>query len=135
MSLKQFPAHGTFSKARDEFYQKQEKPPPPPEPRSVATVFDVEDAWEMLDKRQQHEKMTNFKLGDHEKLDAARIAAAAGIKVGLHDNSPPPRPETSVDRDHFLLTTPLHNARHSPERGRGGFWHHLITPKFHLAVA
>jgi hypothetical protein len=132
MSLKQFPAHGTFSKARDEFNQKQDKPPPPPEPRSVATVFDVEDAWEMLDKRQQHEKKTNFKLGDHEKLDAARIAAAAGIKVGLHHNTlPQPRPETLPPMEPQTSPPDPSPQRKALWRERQG----VLAPSHHPKVA
>lgn len=83
MSLKQFPAHGTFSKVKDD-YDKATKPNnPEPEPRTVASVFDVNDAWDMLDKRQQFgQARMEFKLGNTKKLDAARVAAAAGIKVG-----------------------------------------------------
>jgi hypothetical protein len=51
MSLKQFPAHGAFSKHKDEAQKKANPKIAEPNPRTVATVFDVHDAWDVLEKR------------------------------------------------------------------------------------
>jgi hypothetical protein len=51
MSLKQFPAHGAFSKAKDESEKRINPKIKDPNPRTVAAVFDVQDAWDMLERR------------------------------------------------------------------------------------
>eukprot|EP00282_Hemiselmis_andersenii_P031316 CAMPEP_0169467178 /NCGR_PEP_ID=MMETSP1042-20121227/22190_1 /TAXON_ID=464988 /ORGANISM="Hemiselmis andersenii, Strain CCMP1180" /LENGTH=206 /DNA_ID=CAMNT_0009580335 /DNA_START=148 /DNA_END=765 /DNA_ORIENTATION=+ len=87
MSLKQFPAHGTFSRVKDDLDKQQNPKAPPPAPRTVATVFDVENAWDMLDRRQHYEGAKGIKdqafatYSNVGKLNAARMAASSGIKV------------------------------------------------------
>eukprot|EP00961_Rhodomonas_salina_P094896 1276672-Rhodomonas_salina.1 len=79
MSLKQFPSHGAFSGHKVD-PGEDEKPPG----RNIAQVFDVDQAWDMMEKKRGEigEEMAQIEgLAALGRLDAARIAAAAGLKV------------------------------------------------------
>ena len=97
MSLKQFPSHGTFSKEADERaaaekrqqlaargQQHEDDPYHGHGPRLTAAVFNVEQAWDMLDEKKQHLQVESEDTSGMDQMnrnEAARVAAAAGVKI------------------------------------------------------
>jgi hypothetical protein len=97
MSLKQFPSHGTFSKESDERaaaekrqqlaargQQHEDDPYHGHGPRLTAAVFNVEQAWDMLDEKKQHLQVESEDTSGMDQMnrnEAARVAAAAGVKI------------------------------------------------------
>ena len=98
MSLKQFPSHGTFSKEADLRLAAERRHEPGGKgdkgeledpyhghgPRLTAAVFNVEQAWDMLDLKKEHMEVTSEDVSGMEAMnrnEAARVAAAAGVKI------------------------------------------------------
>ena len=97
MSLKQFPSHGTFSKEADLRLAAERRHEPGGKgdkeledpyhghgPRLTAAVFNVEQAWDMLDLKREHMEVESEDVSGMEAMnrnEAARVAAAAGVKI------------------------------------------------------